>query len=63
MGKNFTDHLALDILLQIIEGIQGIHNAGLIHRDIKPVSFFIKSYLLQSNFVMGGAVPGIDDKN
>ena len=37
-GKHFGDLQAVDILLQIIDAIEGVHQAGLIHRDIKPVS-------------------------
>lgn len=38
LGKHFNDYLACDVLLQIIESIKNVHDSGLIHRDIKPVS-------------------------
>ena len=42
MGKQFTEMMACNILLQMLTSIENVHKNGLIHRDIKP-----------SNFVMG----------
>lgn len=41
-GKWFTLDVAIDLLLQMLDAIEDVHNRGYIHRDIKP-----------SNFVMG----------
>jgi serine/threonine protein kinase len=37
----FNVHDALRILIQLCEGIQAIHDAGVIHRDIKPENILI----------------------
>lgn len=37
LGKHFIDTEAISLLLQMLEAIKLIHEAGLIHRDIKPV--------------------------
>ncbi len=37
----FNVHDALRILFQLCEGIQAIHDAGIIHRDIKPENILI----------------------
>ena len=44
IGKQFTEMVACNILLQMLTSIESVHKAGFIHRDIKP-----------SNFVMGRA--------
>jgi serine/threonine protein kinase len=44
IGKQFTEMIACNILLQMLTSIENVHRAGFIHRDIKP-----------SNFVMGRA--------
>lgn len=36
-GKHFNELIALNILQQILQAIKYIHEAGLIHRDLKPV--------------------------
>jgi tau tubulin kinase len=40
--NSFDNVLAYDILIQMLNAIENLHDRGLIHRDIKP-----------SNFVMG----------
>eukprot|EP00347_Sterkiella_histriomuscorum_P022591 403337906 len=37
--KNFKEGQAADILIQMLEAIQSVHQRGLIHRDIKPTNF------------------------
>ena len=37
----FTDILAYDILLQMLNCIENLHSRGYIHRDIKPSNFVI----------------------
>jgi serine/threonine protein kinase len=38
LGRQFTEAVALNILLQMLQSIENMHQAGIIHRDIKPVS-------------------------
>lgn len=52
-SKNFSELMGIEILMQIIESIKGVHDAGLIHRDIKPVIILFIYHSIQSNFVMG----------
>ncbi|CDW80327.1 serine threonine protein kinase [Stylonychia lemnae] len=39
--RSFNDSLAADLLVQMLEGIQQVHQAGFIHRDIKPGNYSI----------------------
>ena len=41
-GEHFSEQRLLDILLPILDGLEQIHNAGIIHRDIKPANIFIR---------------------
>ena len=34
--QHFSLHVSVDIILQIAEAMQHIHNAGLVHRDLNP---------------------------
>ena len=48
---DFNPIMALDILIQMLNSIEALHDRGYIHRDIKP-----------TNFVMGNIVP-LDPKS
>jgi serine/threonine protein kinase len=39
--ENFSDRLAYEILLQMLNAIEGLHQKGFLHRDIKPTNFVI----------------------
>ena len=41
MGLGFTDLFAYEILIQMLDCIELVHNKGYIHRDIKPSNFVI----------------------
>lgn len=41
LGTKFTDAFAYDILIQMLNCIEDVHNKGYIHRDIKPSNFVI----------------------
>jgi len=36
-----NEHRAIDIFIQVLEGIQHIHTKGIIHRDIKPSNIIV----------------------
>jgi tRNA A-37 threonylcarbamoyl transferase component Bud32 len=38
----FSLHVSVDVMLQIAEAMQHIHNAGWVHRDLKPRNIFFK---------------------
>jgi serine/threonine protein kinase len=38
VGRSFTESIAINILLQMLQAIENMHTAGIVHRDIKPVS-------------------------
>lgn len=40
-GSCFTNIVAYDILIKMLNCIEGIHNKGYIHRDIKPSNFVV----------------------
>lgn len=35
-------HGALDILLQVLETLEGLHSAGVLHRDVKPSNILVR---------------------
>lgn len=51
LGKQFTEGVALNLLLQMLQSIENMHIAGIIHRDIKPVSLSFTPYLTQAILV------------
>jgi serine/threonine-protein kinase len=40
-GKIFSEHEALDIIIQVAEALRHAHSMGLIHRDVKPKNIMI----------------------
>ena len=42
IGKQFTEMIACNILLQMLTSIENVHRAGFIHRDIKPENVLIE---------------------
>jgi serine/threonine protein kinase len=59
-GKDFTPHYGVSLLLQILEGIEGIHGKGYIHRDIKPVYRYNQSNLVTGRGKKKGIIYLID---
>ncbi len=41
-GEHFGEQRLLGILMPILDGLEQIHNAGIIHRDIKPANILIR---------------------
>lgn len=41
-GPRFSLHVSVDIILQIAEAMQHVHNAGLVHRDLHPANIMFK---------------------
>lgn len=63
MGKNLANHkksmkrrwtraLAVNILLQMLEAIQQLHDEGYIHRDVKPSNFVVGLYSKKNDVFM-----------
>lgn len=43
--KVFPLHMALQLMSQVILGLQALHSRGYLHRDIKPQNVLIKNVL------------------
>jgi serine/threonine protein kinase len=39
----FSEHVAIDIMLQVINAISHMHNKGIVHRDLKPKNVLVRS--------------------
>ena len=54
--RHFSLHVSVDIILQIAEAMQHIHNAGLVHRDLNPRNILFKvvedKHLSRAGFVV-----------
>lgn len=49
LGAHFCDWVALDLISQMLRSIEAVHKAGIIHRDVKPVSIhFIRGRILRA---------------
>jgi len=42
-GKKFSEKQVLDIIIQVARGLEHAHNAGFIHRDVKPKNIMISN--------------------
>ena len=40
--RHFSLHVSVDIILQIAEAMQHVHNAGLVHGDLNPTNILFK---------------------
>ena len=59
-----SSHHALDIAIQICGGLRALHEAGIVHRDLRPAQIAIGKanqvkLLMMGHFLRGGA--GLDD--
>jgi len=40
-GRNLSEQAAMNVMMPILEGLQQLHNRGVLHRDIKPQNIYI----------------------
>ncbi len=41
--KTLAEHELLNILMPLLDGLEGIHAAGFLHRDIKPANIYLRA--------------------
>jgi serine/threonine-protein kinase len=49
--RTFTEHRALHIMVQVASALQHMHDAGMVHRDLKPGNIFITETKTNPYFV------------